>query len=440
MQSISRFNGRSQPFRKFVKEFSYFSFATVLSQASRFLTAMWVARLVGPNVFGVWNALQPILMYGSLLSLGVPNAMNRDVPFLRGGGNNQKASAVINFTFWVILITSAFGAILLAISSSLPIIPENFSRPLLLMATLFFSTNMYVFSSFLLKCNIQFRLMSHQQIILSIIWPIGCLIPTYFFQLEGYIAGQALAILSICIFIYKISHITIDTAIDWSLLVPMIKRGFPIMAAGVVYSLMATVDRWIILAFLGIESLGQYAIAILTMGALTMLPQVVAQQFYPRMALKFGKSGSPRRLIRMIVNQSGLAFVVTLPIVLITYTLLPVLVPVFLPLYVRGIDPARILLIGLALIPLTGGVANFLNTVGKQLYYLVNQVAALIVNILMGVHFVHLGWGLEGIALASSIAWIFYTLSLNLTGAIFIKRMRSLDAVAGSIAQNPIAE
>ena len=440
MLSTSRFIGHSQSLRKFAKEFSYFSFATVLSQASRFLTAMWVARLVGPNVFGVWNALQPILMYGSVLFLGVPNAMNREVPFLRGGGNNQKASAVINFAFWVILITSAFGAILLAISSSLPIIPENFSRPLLLMATLFISTNMYVFFSFLIKCNIQFRLMSHQQIILSIIWPIGCLIPTYFFQLEGYIAGQALAILSICIFIYKISHITIDTAIDWSLLVPMIKRGFPIMAAGVVHSLMATVDRWIILAFLGIESLGQYAIAILTMGALTMLPQVVAQQFYPRMALEFGKSGSPRRLIRMIVNQSGLAFIVTLPMVVITYILLPVLVPVFLPLYVRGIDPARILLIGLALIPLTGGVGNFLNTVGKQLYYLVNQVAALILNIILGLQFVHLGWGLKGVALATTTSWIFYTFSINLTGAVFIKRMQPLNFMAGDSLSYPITE
>ena len=396
MHSISRLNGRSQSLRKIVKEFTYFSFATVISQASRFFTAIWVARLVGPGVFGVWNALQPILMYGSILLLGLPNAMNRDVPFLRGSGNDQRAATVIHFTFWVILMASAFGSVLLAISSSLPIVPEEISRPLLLMATLFFSTNMYVFFSFLLKCNIQFRLMSHQQIILSIIWPIGCLIPAYFFQLEGYIVGQALAFLFMCFFIYRISHITIDTAIDWSLLIPMIKRGFPIMAAGVVYSLMATVDRWIILAFLGIESLGQYAIAILTMGALTMLPQVVSQQFYPRMALEFGKSGSSRRLVRMIVNQSGLAFVVTLPIVLITYLLLPVLVPVFLPLYVRGIEPARILLIGIALIPLAGGVANFLNTVGKQLIYLVNQVAALIVNIVMGVHFVHLGCGFRG--------------------------------------------
>ena len=440
MHSTSRFNGHSQSLRKFAKEFSYFSFATVLSQASRFLTAMWVARLVGPNVFGVWNALQPILMYGSVLFLGVPNAMNRDVPFLRGGGHDQKAATVINFTFWVILMASTFGSVLLAFSSSLPIIPVNISKPLLLMTTLLFSTNMYVFFSFLLKCNIQFRLMSHQQIILSIIWPIGCFIPAYFFQLEGYIVGQALVLLFMCFFVYRISHITIDTAIDWSLLIPMIKRGFPIMAAGVVYCLMVTVDRWIILAFLGIESLGQYAIAILTMGALTILPQVLAQQFYPRMAMEFGKSGSPRRLARMIVHQSGLAFVVTLPMVVITYILLPILVPVFLPLYIHGIDPARILLIGIALIPLTGGVANFLNTVGKQLYYLVNQVAALILNIILGVQFVHLGWGLKGVALATSTSWIFYTFSINLTGAVFIKRMQPLNFMAGDSLSYPITE
>jgi len=440
MHATSRAKDYSQSLRKFAKEFSYFSFSTVLSQASKFLTSIWVAKLVGPGVFGVWNALQPILMYGSILFLGVPNAMNRDVPFLRGGGHDQKASTVINFTFWITLMASAFGSVLLAASSALPIIPENVSIPLLLMATLFFSANVYIFFNFLLRCNIQFRLMSHQQTILFIIWPIGCLTPAYFFQLEGYIAGQALTLLFISFFMYKISHITIDTEVDWSLIVPMIKRGFPIMAAGVAYGLMATVDRWIILVFLGIESLGQYAIAILTMGALTLLPQVLAQQFYPRMALEFGKSGSPQRLVQMIVKQSGLAFIVTLPIVLITYKLLPVIVPAFLPLYVRGIDPARILLFGLALVPLTGGVANFLNTIGKQLYYLINQLAALIVNIVMGVHFVHLGWGLKGVAMATSIAWIFYMFSINLTGALFIKRMRSIDVVDCDSLSDPVTE
>jgi O-antigen/teichoic acid export membrane protein len=200
---------------------------------------------------------------------------------------------------------------------------------------------------------------------------------------------------------------------------------------------MATVDRWIILVFLGIESLGQYAVAILTMGALTMIPQVLSQQFYPRMALEFGKSGSSQRLIRMIINQSCLAFVVTLPMVMITYILLPILVPVFLPLYVPGIVPARIILIGIALIPLAGGVANFLNTVGKQFYYLVNQLAALILNIVLGVLFVHLDWGLKGVALATSIAWIFYTFSINLTGTVIINQMRPKNDKTDDSLSNP---
>ena len=90
---------------------------------------MWVARLVGPNVFGVWNALQPILMYGSVLFLGAPNAMNRDVPFLRGGGHDQKAATVINFTFWVILMASTFGSVLLAFELASHYPCEYFKAP-----------------------------------------------------------------------------------------------------------------------------------------------------------------------------------------------------------------------------------------------------------------------------------------------------------------------
>ena len=44
------------------------------------------------------------------------------------------------------------------------------------------------------------------------------------------------------------------------------------MGAGVLYGLLTTVDRWIILANLGVDDLGQYTVAILVFGILSIVP------------------------------------------------------------------------------------------------------------------------------------------------------------------------
>jgi Na+-driven multidrug efflux pump len=140
------------------------------------------------------------------------------------------------------------------------------------------------------------------------------------------------------------------------------------------------------------------------------------------MAFRYGETCDSISLLPMIAKQSFSAFGVTLPIIIIAYFLVPHFVTTFMPQYSQGILPARILLIGLLFLPLAGGVANFINTIDRQFYYLIIQAAAVIINFVLGTLLVRFGWGLAGVAWAGAITYFLYSLLLCITGYLIIMK------------------
>ena len=402
-------------------EFLLFSASTLIFQFSRLIVSLVVAYWVGPDEFGIWNALNLLLLYGVFFTLGIPNGMNRNVPYLRGKGEQDKSQNVIDLSFgFVTLINVIVSLIIMGISFT-PLVDVTFQPALFWMGLLFFAWQMYQFFQMYLKSNINFKLMSTQQIIFAALFPMIILPLAYIWGVPGFVGGQAIVALCLVCTIIYISKFRISFFWNSQIFKLSVKIGFPIMAAGLLYSLLTTVDRWVILHFLGVEALGNYTLAILCLSILSLLPAVIAQQMYPRMAFHYGKTQSKRSLKPFIIRQSGLATAVTLPILIVTYVALPWVVPHFLPEYVLGISPARILLIGLACIPLAGGAANFLNTINKQSLYLAVQATILIINVSLNVYLIHKGLGLIGVALGAAISYALYAIILNFMAVIVLQ-------------------
>ena len=406
----------------FGKEFFLFSFSTICFQASRFIVAMIVARWVGPAKYGVWNSLQPLLAYGVIFFCGIPNGMNREVPYLMGRGETVKAQELINFAIlFVFCIASIIGIITILMSFVFDI-PDRFKFPVRFAGIFFIPMNLYMLFQLLLKSRIQFNAMSIQQFLFSFLYPIPTLICAFFGDISGYIFGQSLTALIMVPVIYRLSPFQLKIKFSRGSFKRLSRIGMPLMGAGLLYILLTTVDRWVILAYLGVKDLGQYTVAILIFGVLSIVPIVISQQMYPRMAYRYGETGSSFSLFPMIVKQSLSAFAVTLPIIAIAYILIPFFVSEFMPQYSEGISPARILLIGLFFLPLVGGVANFLNTIDKQFYYMLVQAVAIVIQFVFAVLFVNLGWGLEGVAWAGATTYFLYTLFLCFTGCMIVMK------------------
>jgi O-antigen/teichoic acid export membrane protein len=404
----------------FGKEFFLFSFSTICLQASRFIVAMIVARWVGPQKFGIWNSLQPLLAYGVIFFCGIPNGLNREIPFLMGKGAARDAQELINFSVTFVFCVSSFIGITTVLLSPLFDVPDNFRFPIRFVGILFIPMNMYILFQFLLKSRIQFYAMSTQQFLFAFFYPICTLISAFFAGISGFILGQALSAMIMVFVIYRISTFRINIAFSWKSFKRLSRIGLPLMGAGLLFSLLTTVDRWVILAYLGVKDLGQYTVAILIFGALSIVPIVISQQMYPRMAYRYGETGSSISLLPMIAKQSLSAFAAILPLIAIAYLFVPFFVSEFMPQYSEGILPARIALIGLFILPLAGGVANFLNTIDKQLYYMLVQAVAVVINFILATLFINFGWGLSGVAIAGAMTYFLYTLTLCLVGYVIV--------------------
>jgi O-antigen/teichoic acid export membrane protein len=202
----------------------------------------------------------------------------------------------------------------------------------------------------------------------------------------------------------------------------LLKIGFPIMTAGILYALMMTVDRVIISTLLTMQQLGYYSLSILVMGSLTLIPMVVGQQIYPRMAEAWGRTSTCKELAPWIRRQIIMSIGLTAPMIVAAYIILPLIVEQFLVDYIPGITAMKITLVAPLFWGLTSAFGNFLNTVNKQTYLLLFQALAVCLNIILNAMLIQLGLGITGVAIGTTTAFVMHSLLLTVFGKFVQKK------------------
>lgn len=406
----------------FVREFVAFSTSTILSSGTRFVVNLVAARVLGPAQFGIWNTLNLILLYGPVLLLGVPNGMNRDVPLFRGRGDMAGVARIRSATLGFAIVASVVVGCLIVATSGYFSPAGEWVLPLQSTAVLFFASQVYNYWQMYLKSDARFSEMSKQQVWYSLLFPATVIPMLLWLGLTGYVLGQAITALLVSLLIVSSMRLRPVLSIDWQEVWRLARAGFPIMAVGLLHSLLTTVDRWVILTFLNVEQLGFYSLVIIITSTLMLLPTVVAQQVYPRMAETYGRTNAVSSLTRLVRLQVICAGMITVPVVLVIFLALPWFVNAFLPAYVPGIDAARVALLGLFFLPLSGGFGNMLNTLGKQVYYMLVQGLAVMVNLGLSVLLVRLGQGITGVATATAASYVVFSVGAAVVGIAVARR------------------
>lgn len=423
---------RNKPIAKFIiqrirmresKDFVSFALSTLFSYGSRLFLFMIVARILGPVDFGTWNTLNLLIIYGSFTNLGSQNGMNREVPLLNGKGMESSAKLVVNSSFWFTFITATVCSILLMTVYNFHFLNQKIREHLLSMSVLFFSWQLYQFYQFVLKSNMKFSIISTQQIIYGVLQFLLLLPLTVLYKLEGFIFGQALCVVIACVFIHFSYNLITYPYLSISIIRYLIKTGFPIMLAGLLFSILTSLDRWIILSFFPMDALGKYSLAILCFNTLSILPSVLSQQMYPRMAYEFGQNNNIANIARLVVQQSVLGELISVPLVIVIYFALPYFVNMFLPAYVPGIPAARVLLLGISVLPIAGAIGNLLNTIGLQIYYTFSQVLAIFFTIFSSVLLIKVVYDVSSVAWGVSIGLFLYVLFLLLIYLLVLNKI-----------------
>ena len=398
----------------FLRESASYAASTAAEQGSRLVTGLVVAGMLGPERWGYWFLLNLVLSYGALLHLGTLNGMNREVPAALGREEPERAVRLERVTLGALLASVCGAALLLAALSAWPAVREALPpRDGFLMLGLLAAHQLYAFVTMRGRSRMRFGLVSRQQAFFAVLHPLFAVGGAWAWGLSGFIVGQALA--------YLVTVATTSRG-GWGLPRPelsvqewraLVGVGLPIMLVGVVHTFFTTVDRWIVVRFLGVEALGHYSLAVMTVSAVRLLPQVFGQQTYPRMAFAWSSRRDAAELRRLGARQSSLTFASAALVSVPAAVLAPVVVHAWLPEYAPGLGA---LLVALSVPFATGvgrGYGNVLNVIGRQSVYLTSILGATAVNAVASLALVG-PLGLTGVSLGTALG--FLALSLGLLG------------------------
>jgi len=309
----------------------------------RLLGGFLATRLVTPSVLGLLQSFTLVVQYLPLLSLGVFEGFERQVPFYRGKQDHESVNRVIGTAqAWAVGLGGAsvlfFGGLALwALVRGQWAYAAGWVTVAALAFCVFFSVG---YLETLYRTHHGFGRLSKVYVFRAVVglvlvlavWAVGfyglCLR-----SLGLYLAGVW------ALWRWRPSRIRPQWNLgEWASLMAV---GLPIMAVTRISSLWFVVNRTLILQLLGQRELGLYALTPMMYPALNLLPVAVAHVVYPRVNEIYGREGDFRQVVRYALRPIMLLTVCMIPVVAGIWLLLPTVVRILLPKYIEGVSAAR---------------------------------------------------------------------------------------------------
>ena len=388
--------------------------ATILSAGLHFIYSIYVKAYVKPLEYGMYSTCLLLQTYMAYLQLGSLNAFNRDYPQLIGAKKTDEANKYRNTVFSFILI--AYSVCLIVATIGIILIGKEKGQDSKLIIGFILTamlTSITVFENYgNYRCRIEhgFKYPSLVTILELISIPVGLIIVPKIGYYGIYITSIVAMLIGIILY-FKPSFQDFRFMIDKSLLKMILISGMPLLINGLIWTVVNSIDKFVILGFINTEALGIYGIAQNAFSYMVLIPSAMSQLFYVKMGKEYGASGDINVLNEVSMRFSTVLAAITSLIALIAYFFLPVLVNRFMPSYNNGVQAAQILILGLSVYAATLINGNILTILKKNGALLFNSILMCIFNVSCSVGYVvALGATIESVAFGTATSYIFCTL------------------------------
>jgi O-antigen/teichoic acid export membrane protein len=399
-----------------ILEFASFLGSVLALQGTRFLFTLLVAAGLQPSEFIAWAQFVTFVGYAPALLLGVGNGMNRLVPILTGRGDRREADEAEGATWSMVAVT-----VVVSLALSVLLAWANVSTWLAAAILAGSVVTVYQVQQFAMRSRLLFNRASAQQ------WGWACII-----GVGGLVLLRSDRTLGSVLWIWTAGAF-LAIAIGFGLRRPVVTRpsptrtwalltmGFPIMLSGLLGNLFFTADRWVAVARLEPSAAGSYGLASLIASAVFLVPTVIAQQQYPRMAMLYGEGAPADRLIGAARHQSLVAASASLVTALGVAAFTLLIVPRVLPAYDSVAIPAVILSFGIAALAGGTGYGNLLVVIGALWAYLGILVSCFAIAVPLMLLGSALGGGV-GLALGVAAGQVILMVALIISARILMAR------------------
>ena len=273
--------------------------STLVFYIVRLLTGVVTYRYIVPELLGIWASFTTFTTIAQFLRLGIPNGMNRELPFSLGRNDNEKAyqyaSTTLFYSFFTILIIIICAVVFFVTFDFSN--RYNYEDEYKLAAVVFFITlavepyTTYLTGTF--RSNDSFNKLSWVQIINAVL-NVATIILVVFYGFKGYVIRELTLSISNLVLLHIWRPLdNIKPVFHKDIFITLFKTGFPIFIIGYLASFIDTIPRLFIIKYGTTVELGIYSPIILIMGIVFLIPNTLTSYLYPKFSSAYG-AGQPR--------------------------------------------------------------------------------------------------------------------------------------------------
>lgn len=411
-----------------IKDAAVYIPSTYVAQFCGLINAFVIRHLLGPTMMGIWATLQLILNYGGYLNLGSMQAGAKEIPFQMGRKDQAKADRITNNIFTFSLLMSGIGAALLVAGAVIfsRDFDMRFRAGLVAIGIILIGQRVYNFTVMLLRGYKNFALLAKLTVVTAVLDVSLAAGLIWLFGIYGLYASVISSMALSMAWAWRRFPYSVRLELDREVLREISKIGLPMLALGVVFTLLRTMDKILVVKYMGATELGIYSIALMASNYVFGLSNIIGVLTLPHFSENFGDKGDVK-VLGGYMDQTNHVMGVLLPVGLgFLYFLAPLLIRAFLGAYTSGIPAMQVLLMGTYFLCLVHQPNNFLLATGQQSKILLPTIAGVAISAALNFWIVKGPRDLTLVAAATSFSYLATYLILLVTVERVVQRNASL--------------
>jgi len=395
---------------KIISDTLLYSSANYIVIIVGFIVSVLSKKFLGVSGAGYWALLTVITTYGIYTSLGIKNALIREVPQCIGAMEIEEAKKLEDVTFSFLIVAGLVGAVVIWLLSFFLFTDPLLKSGMKFIAVLVFMTQMYTLILNILRARKQISILSKVVLLNSLFIAIFALPGAYLFNVNGFAAGMVVATALSFYLAKKWANIRFSFNFDWVRIWYMLKIGFAMLLVSILFRTFLDIDKIMIGKMLGMEQLGLYTIGIMAVRQIGSLPRFFNIVIFPHIQEKYGATKNAMDIKSMILKPTYLISRLG-PIFLgvVIFLIQPIVLYV-LPQFKDGLGVMKILVLGYFFIVVNEMSSTLLFTIDKQRLLVPLYGVMVAASICLNYLFILLGWGITGVALGTSISYFLFFL------------------------------
>ena len=267
------------------------SSSNLIGNALTIISGLFVIKWLLPFELGFFNTFSVITGYIVLAHIGIPVALNRDLPYLMGKKDKKEAlklAAVSKYwTFFIstiISIIGILGILFFLVNEKYQIAAGVF----VVMGQSWQGIFVTKYLKILYRTNKDFNKLALISLIVSVVG----FVTIYFIYLYGFYGLCLRAIIIVIVdFVFSWYWRPIKVEMIWDKLTfrNLFKIGFPIFLVNNLYGKWPLVQRTLILFLLGTNALGLFTVVYIIGNAFSVFSTSISSVLYPTMMIEWGK-------------------------------------------------------------------------------------------------------------------------------------------------------